>query len=132
HVATGPDDTDITPHRLHPSFHGALDWHSSVHMQWSLVRLLRSQAPGPASATPRQQGYAVEPASPSPSPEAVVARDLLGSRLTAHKVAVEAAYLRQRPAFERPYGWAWAAVLAAEVRGEPTWADALEPLVEVI
>ena len=34
HVATGPHDTDITPHRLHPAFHGALDWHSSVHMQW--------------------------------------------------------------------------------------------------
>lgn len=118
HVATGPDDTDITPHRLHPSFHGALDWHSSVHMQWSLVQLL-----GP---------YAEAPAHPAPSPEARRARELLEERLTAERLAVEADYLRERPAFERPYGWAWAALLGAAVRQHPIWSVALAPLLEVI
>ena len=118
HVATGPDDTDITPHRLHPSFHGALDWHSSVHMQWSLVQLLTSYAEGPT-----EQG---------PAPEVVAARDLLDQRLTPANLAVEAAYLRERPAFERPYGWAWAALLGAAVREHPTWSGAMAPLLEVI
>ncbi|WP_109471063.1 DUF2891 family protein [Ornithinimicrobium cavernae] len=118
HVATGPDDTDITPHLLHPSFHGALDWHSSVHMQWSLVRLL-----GP---------YAAAPGPVAPSPEAVAARQLLEERLTPENLAVEAAYLRERPSFERPYGWAWAALLGAAVREEPAWAGAMAPVVDVV
>lgn len=37
HVVTGPQDTSVVPHELHPAFHGALDWHSCVHMQWSLA-----------------------------------------------------------------------------------------------
>ena len=41
HQSSGPDDVDVTPWRLHPAFHGCLDWHSSVHMQWSAVTLLR-------------------------------------------------------------------------------------------
>ncbi|MCK0112754.1 DUF2891 domain-containing protein [Ornithinimicrobium sp. F0845] len=117
HVATGPDDTDITPQRLHPSFHGALDWHSSVHMQWSLVQLLgrRPEVPGAASGR-----------------EAQAARELLDARLTVEHLAVEAAYLRERPAFERPYGWAWAAMLGAAVRGEPAWSAAMAPLLDTI
>lgn len=118
HVATGPDDTDITPQRLHPSFHGALDWHSSVHMQWSLVQLLEPYAEGPAH--------------PAPSPVASAARELLDERLTREHLATEAAYLRERPAFERPYGWAWAALLGAAVRDHPSWSAAMGPLLEVI
>ncbi|WP_114906239.1 DUF2891 family protein [Ornithinimicrobium murale] len=118
HVATGPDDTDITPERLHPSFHGALDWHSSVHMQWSLVHLL-----GP---------YAEGPAHPAPSPEARAARELLDQRLRPENVRVEADYLRERPAFERPYGWAWAAMLGSAARAHPTWSAALAPLLDTI
>ncbi|QDO90098.1 DUF2891 family protein [Ornithinimicrobium ciconiae] len=124
HVATGPADTDITPQRLHPAFHGALDWHSSVHMQWSLVQLLGQYAGASPSAD----------ASPGAdaSREERTARDLLESRLTAENLAVEAAYLRERPAFERPYGWAWAAMLGAAVRHERGWATAMTPLLEVI
>ena len=29
------------PQRLHPAFWGRYDWHSSVHMHWTLVRVLR-------------------------------------------------------------------------------------------
>ena len=28
HQSSGPDDVDVTPWRLHPAFHGCLDWHS--------------------------------------------------------------------------------------------------------
>ena len=112
HVALSAGDTDITPHRLHPAFHGALDWHSSVHMQWSLVQLLGRYA-GP------------------PGPDAA-ARGLLDERLTPANLAVEATYLRERPSFERSYGWAWAAMLGAAVRGHAQWSEAMSPLVEVI
>ena len=30
------------PKALHPAFYGCYDWHSSVHGQWMLVRLLKS------------------------------------------------------------------------------------------
>ena len=29
-----------TPRDLHPSFHGSFDWHSCVHMHWTLARIL--------------------------------------------------------------------------------------------
>lgn len=127
HVATGPHDTTIVPHELHPAFHGALDWHSCVHMQWSLVTLLH------------RHGAALDPS------EQDAARALLDERLTPEHLAVEVAYLRERPAFERPYGWAWAAQLVAAVQelaaagtvtggagGATSWAAALAPLGEVL
>lgn len=113
HVARGPGDTDITPERLHPAFHGALDWHSSVHMQWSLV-VLTTRYPDALAA----------------AGELDPARDLLADRLTPEHVAVEVSYLRERPGFERPYGWAWAARLAADA--PPPHREALAPVAEVV
>lgn len=86
------------PHELHPAFHGALDWHSCVHMHWSIARLLRRMPDLPG---------------------ADAARATLQRGLTADNVAAEAAYLRDRPSFERPYGWAWALTLAAELHDHP-------------
>lgn len=100
HVATGPEDTSIVPDVLHPAFHGALDWHSCVHMQWSLATLLGRYADHLGEE------------------ECAAARELLAARLTAEHLAVEVAYLRERPAFERPYGWAWAAMLCARLRAD--------------
>jgi hypothetical protein len=37
------------PVGIHPVFDGCYDWHSSVHMHWSLLRLAR-QDPGPGPA----------------------------------------------------------------------------------
>ena len=91
HASLGPDDVDVTPERLHPAFHGSYDWHSSAHMQWSLVRLL-TLAPDQVGRRPIE---------------------VLDRRLTAEAIATEAAYLRDRPSYERPYGWAWAAMLVA-------------------
>lgn len=109
HASAGPDDVDVTPDRLHPSFHGSYDWHSSAHMQWSLVRLL-----------------ALAPDEVGPRPA-----ELLDQRLAPEAIATEAAYLKDRPSYERPYGWAWAAMLAAATRTTP-WAAALTPLGDVI
>jgi hypothetical protein len=115
HVALAADDTDVKPERLHPAFHGSLDWHSSVHMQWSLVRLL---------------------SLPGLPPELVAdVVSELDRRLTDQAVGAEVDYLRRHPSYERPYGWAWALVLAAAVEDCPApaaaaWRCALEPLVE--
>ncbi|WP_416529767.1 DUF2891 domain-containing protein [Streptomyces coelicoflavus] len=107
------------PRSLHPAFYGAYDWHSSVHMHWLLVRLLGRY--GGTSALP--------------GTEAVVG--VLDRHLTPANLAAEAAYLRDRPSFERPYGWAWLLALAAECRayggteGE-RWTGALRLAVDAV
>lgn len=113
HASNDANDVDVTPDRLHPAFYGSYDWHSSAHMQWSLVRLL--------TLAPDQVG--TRPA------------EVLDKRLTPEAIATEAAYLRDRPSYERPYGWAWAAMLVAAAHKLPeakNWADALTPLADVI
>jgi DUF2891 family protein len=109
HLITGPDDV-LVPRAHHPAFYGSYDWHSAVHMHWLLVRLLRGHR--------------------SLIDEATV-RAVLDRHLTPEHGAAEAAYLRDNPTFERPYGWAWLLALAAECRsagpGGARWADALRP-----
>jgi hypothetical protein len=105
------------PAQMHPVFDGCFDWHSSVHMHWSLLRL-RSLAPG-LTAGP-----------------AIAQR--LDARLRPELVAQELAYVRTpgRAAFERPYGWAWLLLLQSELEAQARagrddagrWADALRPL----
>jgi hypothetical protein len=111
HVMDGPQDVQ-GPSRLHPIFYGSFDWHSCVHGYWLLARLLRLY--------------------PDMAPAARV-RDLLDRQLTPDKVAGEVAYLA-RPSsagFERPYGWAWALKLQAELtEGGAPWAQAMQPLAE--
>ena len=71
------------PQRMHPVFDGCFDWHSSVHMHWSLLRL-RALRPDLAAA------------------------DAIARRFDAHLrpglVARELDYLRTRGrgSFERP------------------------------
>lgn len=95
HQSSGPDDVDVTPWRLHPCFHGCLDWHSSAHMQWSAVTLLT------------RCDEAVDPGTT----RRLV--DTLDERLTEDNARVEAAYLAAHTSYERPYGWGWAALLCA-------------------
>lgn len=116
HVVAGPDD--VVPHRvLHPVFYGAFDWHSAAHMHWLLVRLLRLH--------PDRF-------------DAAAARELLDRQLTAGALEVEGAYLRAHPSFERPYGWAWLLVLAAECAAwdddasAQEWSTALRPAVAMV
>jgi hypothetical protein len=110
HVLNEMEDAR-TPRDLHPIFYGSFDWHSCVHSYWLLARLLRL------------------------FPESARAGDitwLFDRAFTEDNVADEAAYLT-RPlsaGFERPYGWAWALMLSAELRraGDKRWAKFFEPL----
>lgn len=107
------------PRDLHPLFFGSFDWHSCVHMHWTLARLLRAF---PAL------------------PEAADIRTAFTRRFTEANVAAEIAYL-QRPAsqsFERTYGWAWMLKLQAELIAfsqtdgpAATWCATLAPLADV-
>jgi len=115
HVMSGRDDA-ATPRALHPAFYGSFDWHSCVHMHWTLARLAR-----------------IMPALP----EAVAIEALFDRHFSPEAIAVEVAYLARAGSgtFERPYGWAWLLKLAEELgRGEgeafARWSRNLAPLAD--
>jgi hypothetical protein len=117
HVLVDANDVK-TPRQLHPVFFGSFDWHSCVHGYWLLATLLR-RFPTVASA---------------PSIQA-----LFDSQLTEEKIATEVNYLAPvgRRTFERPYGWAWALMLGAELArhqgaGAAKWRSALSPLMNTL
>ena len=95
HVMAGPKDM-LGPRVLHPVFFGSFDWHSCVHGYWLLARLYRR--------FPRLS-------------ERTRIRDLFDAQLTPTNIGGEVAYLArpQSRGFERPYGWAWALMLASEL-----------------
>jgi hypothetical protein len=110
----------LPPAALHPMFHGAYDWHSCVHMHWTLARCLRLD-PG-AGIAPRIAAH-------------------FDARLTAVAAAGECAYFSApgRSGFERPYGWGWLLQLAGELdaltdtlSGAERWRDVLAPLAELV
>lgn len=106
------------PALVHPIFHGSYDWHSSVHMHWSLLRLLRVM------------------------PELALRKDIIAhftERFTAEAGAAECSYLKANPGFERPYGWAWLMQLhaelltiSAELPAASIWAQALQGMVDTL
>lgn len=112
-VLAGDEDV-LPPRMLHPIFHGSFDWHSCVHGHWLLARILRRHPD---------------------LPEAPAIRALFDGAFTAEKAAGELAYL-DRPTsvgFERPYGWAWLLMLAAELTRHDSsqgraWSSAIAPL----
>ncbi|HVC38196.1 MAG TPA: DUF2891 domain-containing protein [Gammaproteobacteria bacterium] len=95
HMLNGDTDA-MAPRKLHPTFYGSYDWHSSVHSHWLLVRILRL--------------FPLAGVAPE-------IRSLLERHLTSEKLAAERAYFEQphRATFERPYGLAWLLQLAAEL-----------------
>lgn len=102
------------PRALHPIFFGSFDWHSCVHGYWLLARMYRRY--------------------PEISQRATI-RGLFDEMITPENVAVEVAYASHpgRATFERPYGWAWAMQLCAELRLHETpegqrWCETLAPL----
>jgi len=106
------------PRQLHPAFSSSYDWHSCVHMHWTLVRLLRRHPDHSHDAASRAQLHAT---------------------LAPEKIAGELATLRapHRQSFERPYGWGWLLKLAAELEALARtdadalrWRDALQPLAQ--
>ena len=111
HLATSPDEERSERDR-HPAFYGSYDWHSAVHMHWTLARVLRLY---PASR------------------EAILISEALDVHLTNANIERELDYFRS-PAgrtFERPYGWAWLLELQAEaIALKARWSDALAPLAQ--
>lgn len=112
------DALDVrSPRDLHPVFYGSFDWHSNVHGYW-LLATLRRLFPN--------------------LPEDGSIDALFDRQFTAEKIGGELAYLQDaaRGTFERPYGWAWLLMLAAELRRHDTpdglrRSDVLAPLAEV-
>lgn len=114
----GGDAAVCAPRVLHPLFHGSYDWHSCVHMHWTLARLLR--------LCPLH-------------PHADATRHHFEARLTEANTQGELATLAgpHHGSFERPYGWAWLLKLAAELnllaaneREASVWRDTLAPLAQ--
>lgn len=113
HVLNGPRDLR-GPRDLHPVFCGSFDWHSCVHGYWLLATVLRL------------------------FPEIELTREintLFDGQLRSSKIEAEVDYLDQplRATFERPYGWAWLLMLAAELsrhesKNARQWSEALTPL----
>lgn len=121
-----------SPRELHPVFYGSFDWHSCVHTYWLLATLQRLY--------PDEDGH-TNPVNHF----ATAIIQLFDDQLTPAKLQIEVEYLSQplRATFERPYGWAWLLMLAAELtrgggrgRGRGSresgrrerWRDALGPL----
>ncbi|GMU72596.1 MAG: DUF2891 domain-containing protein [Burkholderiales bacterium] len=117
HVLGSPDDLR-SPREWHPAFFGSFDWHSSVHMHWTLARLARL-VPG--------------------LPERASIVRVFDAHVTAETIASECAYFA-RPlsaSFERTYGWAWLLELVRELRADGggdarRWARTLAPLAELV
>lgn len=117
HFARNAEDL-VSPEQLHPAFFGSYDWHSCVHMHWTLVRLW-ALAPD-LKARPQVEAH-------------------LTARLTRERIAGELHYFLPRASFERPYGWGWLLALhAALVRTATTaphaatWRDAVAPLADLL
>lgn len=109
HVMGGPADVR-GPRALHPIFFGSFDWHSCVHGWWTLFTVLRLHPD---------------------MPEAAQIRTLADDLFTPENVAAETAYLARPESrgFERPYGWGWLLMLAAELeRHDDGRAETLRPL----
>ncbi|WP_152345938.1 DUF2891 family protein [Brevibacterium sp. CFH 10365] len=84
---------DIVPAvEKHPAFANSFDWHSSVHMHYLLASLLETDEAQTASWRDR-------------------ALEVLTAHLSEENMLAEAAFLRDNPSWERPYGWAWAVEL---------------------
>ncbi len=104
HLSDGPADARLLPSELHPVFYGCLDWHSSVHGHWMLVKLLKL-FPG------------------LPNRDSIVA--VLNQSFQRSKMEAEASYFGKYTAsttYERTYGWAWLLKLDEELL---TWSDPL-------
>ncbi|MHB8147076.1 MAG: DUF2891 family protein [Vulcanimicrobiaceae bacterium] len=90
-------ETPCDPTVVHPAFGNSFDWHSSVHSHWTAVQLLNHFA-------------ALGSAAPT---ERAMLQTAVAENLDPANIAAEIAYLTTHPSYERPYGWAWAMLLAA-------------------
>jgi hypothetical protein len=102
HSSDGAEDHKLLPSELHPSFYGCLDWHSSVHGHWMLIKLLKT--------------------FPNIKNKDKIIK-VLNNSFEASKIITEAEYFtkyKTTKTFERTYGWAWVLKLDMELY---TWDD---------
>lgn len=119
HVANTAVDGRLLPSELHPAFYGCLDWHSSVHGHWMLLRLLKT--------IPNLQNKAEITA-------------LFNKTFTPENMKAEAEYFTKYQVantYERTYGWAWLLKLDQELYtwdhpDAKKWYNALQPLTQQI
>lgn len=119
HTADAAADAVLLPSQLHPSFYGCLDWHSSVHGHWLLVKVLK-QFPGISTR------------------DSII--QVLNNSFQPEKIKEEAAYFtkyKTTRTWERTYGWAWLLKLDEELYtwNEPLakqWHAALQPLTRQV
>ena len=118
HYFLTPEDVR-SPKELYPAFYGCLDWHSSVHGHWLLLRLLH-------------KGGELE------NRAEIISQ--LQQSFTPANISGELAYFNRAnsgTSFERPYGLAWFLQLTTELRqwSDPNakqWLDTLLPLEKKI
>lgn len=119
HLSDSAKDAVLLPNQLHPVFYGCLDWHSSVHGHWMLVKLLKQ--------FPNIQNK-----------EEII--QILDNSFQKDKMILEAEYFGKYTAskgYERTYGWAWLLKLDEELQTWDTdlgkkWQNALQPLTSKI
>ena len=106
------------PSMLHPMFFGSYDWHSCVHMHWSMARLLNLD---------------------SSSSHAKAIASWFDRQFDAGKAEREVAYFARDGAahWQRPYGWGWLLKLYSElaVCAHPhaeKWRSGLRPLADFL
>ncbi|MCU7573923.1 DUF2891 domain-containing protein [Riemerella anatipestifer] len=119
HMINGEQDVALTPRQLHPVFYGCLDWHSSVHGHWMLVKLIKTR--------PNISNY-----------QEIV--KILDESFNLEKIEAEANYFNKYKGsnvFERTYGWAWLLKLDQELATWDSplgkqWHEKLQPLTRKI
>ncbi|MEO6135597.1 MAG: DUF2891 domain-containing protein [Ginsengibacter sp.] len=120
HLSDGKTDAQLLPHELHPVFYGCLDWHSSLHGHWMLIRLLKEFPELPGN-------------------DEIIS--VLNNSFQIDKMKMEAEYFGKYTAsgtYERTYGWAWLLKLDQELltwKNNPNavkWHEALQPLTQKI
>jgi len=115
HIINDRSEAVMTPGMLHPAFYGCLDWHSSVHGHWMLVKILK--------LFPNIQLR-----------DSIIS--VLQNSFTDIKIKGEVDYFsdfKNSGIFERTYGWAWLLKLDQELNtsDDPVimqWAETLKPL----
>jgi hypothetical protein len=119
HMSIAATDHVLLPSELHPAFYGCLDWHSSVHGHWLLVKILKDY-PNISNR------------------DSIIA--CLDNSFQDEKIAKESAYFKlytSSNTYERTYGWAWLLKLDEELSSWDNpkarqWHKSLQPLTLTI
>lgn len=119
HLSDSEKDARMLPNELHPVFYGCLDWHSSVHGHWMLIKLLKD--------------------FPTIENKDEIIR-VLENSFQKDKMILEAEYFGKYTAskgFERTYGWAWLLKLDEELYTWDSdlgrkWHESLQPLTQKV